>query len=198
MLQEQNKSFSFPSHNPSPDVKQRRDRAKTRLQREAQDQHRRASSSRRLQIYPKTQSIGKLHRNLVSPFPLVASNAWASAWLKKSSDQGSDPASGTAGRDAGYVPLCLDFQVGESSGPSCSSPSLIIPIVIISLNSRRLEGKKFSFINSQGARNAKAAREAAAGDEARADCGGSCPLPRLQTRGAKRVHLNSSSPSPAG
>lgn len=50
--------------------------------------------------------------------------------------------------DAGSVPLCLDFQVGESSGPICSSPSLIIPVVIIPLNSRQLEGKKISHLST--------------------------------------------------
>lgn len=38
--------------------------------------------------------------------------------------------------------------MGESSGPSCSSPSLIIPVVIIPLNSRRLEGKKIPHLST--------------------------------------------------
>lgn len=58
-------------------------------------------------------------------------------------------------RDAGYVPLSLDFQVGESSGPHCSSPSLIIPIVIIPLNSRRLEGKTILIYQQPGSRRCK-------------------------------------------
>lgn len=90
--------------------------------------------------------------------------------------------------------MCLDFQVGESSGPSSSSPSLIIPGVIISLNSRWLEGEKDPHLSPArelpGKQPCRGRREA--------DCwarGGSCPLRRLQTRGAKGVQLNSSSPS---
>ena len=86
-------------------------------------------------------------RNLLaSPFSLAASNVWASACLKKLLRSRFRPCvlhrQPPRCRDAGYVLLRLDFQVGESSGPSCSSPSLIIPIVIIPLNSRQLEGKK--------------------------------------------------------
>lgn len=57
MLQEQNKSLSFPSYNPGPDVKQQRDASGP--EHTAQDQHRRASALLHLQTHPKTQSISE-------------------------------------------------------------------------------------------------------------------------------------------
>lgn len=82
-------------------------------------------------------------------------------------------------RDAGYVPRCLDFQVGESSGPSRASPSLIIPAVIISLDSRQLGGKTPPL---------SAARQLCAGGRGQGCArGAACPCPRLEREGARRA-----------
>lgn len=122
------------------------------------------SSLLRLQIHPETQSVSKQEPCpaaeicLFHLFSLIASNVWASAGLKNPAQLKAQPlrfAAPCCG-DAGYIPLCLDFQVGESSGPSCSSPSLIIPVVIIPLNSRRLEGKKILIYQQPGSKKCKA------------------------------------------
>jgi len=84
--------------------------------------------------------------------------------------------------------VCLDFQVGESSGPSCSGPSLIIPVVIIPLDSRWLEGKDphLSTAREQAAHSLPG-KQPRWGRSEGSCCahGASCPRCRLQTRGAK-------------
>lgn len=104
-------------------------------------------------------SIGKSIPNLscsrnqlVSPFPLAASSVWASPWLENLLSSrfraGVWHCQHLHRRDAGSGPLCLDFQVGQSSGPICSSPSLIIPVVMIPLISRQLEGKRIPHLST--------------------------------------------------
>lgn len=162
-------------------------------------------------MHPETQSVSKQEPGPAAEicffhlFSLNASNVWASAGLKNTAQPKAQPLRFAAPRcgDAGYIPLRLDFQVGESSGPSCSSPSLIIPVGIIPLNSRRLEGKKKNphLSTAKEQEMQSSAWEAAALGDARADCcvpGASCPLEGLQTKGAERVQLHPSSASPAG
>lgn len=149
MLQERNKSLSFPSHNPGPDVKQPRDAAGPKR---SYSERRRTSAVLRLQIHPETQSVGKREPcpaaqiSSFHVFPLLPATSGPQPGQKKTPLRSrSGPRAShrrpPRRRDAGYVPPRRDFPAGGSAGLSCSRPSLIIPVVIISLNSRRLEGK---------------------------------------------------------
>lgn len=178
MLQEQNKNLSLSSHNPSPDVQQ----SELQLQREAQDQHRRASSVFHWQIQPKMSCS---RNQLVSPLSLAASSVWVSPWLENllSSRFRAGVLHCQHLHHAGSIPLCLDFQVGESSGHICSSPSLIIPVVIIPLNSRQLEGKKIPHLST--AREQEV--QGVPGEQQGQAVLRVLPSPSLQTR-LQRVH----------
>lgn len=186
MLQEQNKNLSFPSYNPSTDVK----RGELQLQREAQDQHCRASK-----LANPSQNCPAAEIDLFHLSSLLPAVAWASPWLENLLSSrfraGVLHCQHLHHGYTGSVPLCLDFQVGENSGPSCSSPSLIIPVVIIPLNSRQLEGKKKILIYQQP--GSKKCRGCLGSSKGRLSSG-FLPSLSLQTKGAASAQLSSNSP----